>query len=44
MASSIKSQILGELETLDQLSLEDLLAKRYQRLMSYGNFLKEEAS
>ena len=37
MASRIKSHILGELETLDQLSLEDLLAKRYQRLMSYGN-------
>ena len=28
---------LKQLDELEQLPLEDLLAKRYQRLMSYGN-------
>lgn len=37
MASRIKEHVLSQLELLQQLPLEDLLAKRYQRLMSYGN-------
>ena len=28
--------IVAQLDNLQQLPLEDLLAKRYQRLMSYG--------
>ncbi len=37
MSERIQAHIIGELEALRQLPLEDLLAKRYQRLMSYGN-------
>jgi acetyl-CoA carboxylase carboxyl transferase subunit alpha len=37
MAQRIKEHLLVQLESLGQLPLEDLLAKRYQRLMSYGN-------
>jgi len=37
MAQRIKEHIATQLETLGQLPLEDLLSKRYQRLMSYGN-------
>ena len=37
MAARIKSHIVSQLEALEELPLEDLLAKRYQRLMSYGN-------
>jgi len=37
MAGRIKDHLLAQLEPLRQLPLEDLLAKRYQRLMSYGN-------
>ena len=37
MAQRIKSHILTQLDAMQQLPLEDLLAKRYQRLMSYGN-------
>jgi acetyl-CoA carboxylase carboxyl transferase subunit alpha len=37
MAERIKAHIVAQLETLQQLPLADLLAKRYQRLMSYGN-------
>jgi len=37
MAQRIKAHILAQLESLQQLPLADLLAKRYQRLMSYGN-------
>jgi acetyl-CoA carboxylase carboxyl transferase subunit alpha len=37
MAQRIKEHIAGQLEAMEQLPLEDLLAKRYQRLMSYGN-------
>jgi acetyl-CoA carboxylase alpha subunit len=33
----IDAFLAGQLERLSQLPLEDLLAKRYQRLMSYGN-------
>ncbi len=37
IAQRIKAHILAQLESLQQLPLADLLAKRYQRLMSYGN-------
>jgi acetyl-CoA carboxylase carboxyl transferase subunit alpha len=37
MAGRIREHIVSQLEQLQQLPLEDLLAKRYQRLMSYGN-------
>jgi len=37
MAERIKAHIVAQLESLQQLPLADLLAKRYQRLMSYGN-------
>ena len=37
MAERIRTHLVTELEVLEQLPLEDLLAKRYQRLMSYGN-------
>ncbi|RLQ22764.1 acetyl-CoA carboxylase carboxyl transferase subunit alpha [Seongchinamella sediminis] len=37
MAERIKAHLLEQLQGLEQLPLEDLLAKRYQRLMSYGN-------
>jgi len=37
MAQRIKAHILAQLESLQQLPLADLLAKRYQRLMSYGS-------
>ena len=37
MAQRIKEHIIAQMDTLQQLPLEDLLAKRYQRLMSYGN-------
>jgi acetyl-CoA carboxylase carboxyl transferase subunit alpha len=36
-AQRIKAHIVAQLESLRQLPLADLLAKRYQRLMSYGN-------
>ena len=36
-AESVKNYLIGQLDQLEQLPLEDLLAKRYQRLMSYGN-------
>jgi len=37
MAERIKAHLIEQLDSLVQLPLEDLLAKRYQRLMSYGN-------
>jgi acetyl-CoA carboxylase carboxyl transferase subunit alpha len=37
MAQRIREHIVAQLERLQGLPLEDLLAKRYQRLMSYGN-------
>lgn len=36
MAESLKAQLLADLADLDVLSTEDLLNRRYQRLMSYG--------
>ena len=37
MSERIKEHLVGQLDVLRQLPLEDLLSKRYQRLMSYGN-------
>ena len=36
MAASLKAQLLADLADLDVLSTEDLLNRRYQRLMTYG--------
>lgn len=36
MAETIRNSLLGQLDTLNQLSSEELLARRYERLMSYG--------
>jgi acetyl-CoA carboxylase carboxyl transferase subunit alpha len=36
-SGSIKSYLIEQLDSLEQLPLEDMLAKRYARLMSYGN-------
>lgn len=37
MANAIKKHVIQELDKLDNLSTEELLEKRYDRLMSYGN-------
>lgn len=37
MAERIREHLVEQLSAMEQLPLEDLLAKRYQRLMSYGN-------
>ncbi|GAB5450625.1 MAG: acetyl-CoA carboxylase carboxyl transferase subunit alpha [Halioglobus sp.] len=37
MARRIREHLVAQLDNLSQLPLEDLLAKRYKRLMSYGN-------
>ena len=36
MSERIREHIVAQLDSMEQLPLEDLLAKRYQRLMSYG--------
>lgn len=43
MAATLKTTLLGALAELDQLALDDLLERRYQRLMAYGVF-KDTAS
>lgn len=35
-AQTIRQSLLGQLDTLNQLSTDELLARRYERLMSYG--------
>ncbi len=37
IAQRIKDHLIAQVEGLQQLPVEDMLAKRYQRLMSYGN-------
>ena len=37
IAQRIKEHISAQLQKLEELPVEDMLAKRYQRLMSYGN-------
>lgn len=36
MAASLKAQLLADLSDLDVLETEELLNRRYQRLMNYG--------
>ena len=43
-ARNIKQALVGALESTEKVGLDKLLAQRYERLMSYGNFIKEEAS
>ena len=43
-ARSIKQALVSALEGIEKVGLEQLLDQRYERLMSYGNFIKEEAS
>jgi acetyl-CoA carboxylase carboxyl transferase subunit alpha len=38
MKAQIKQTLLTEVETLTAKSVDDLLAQRYKRLMSYGRF------
>lgn len=38
---NLKAALLKELKALDKLSVDDILAKRYQRLMDYGVYLEE---
>jgi acetyl-CoA carboxylase carboxyl transferase subunit alpha len=38
MAETLKAALLNELDGLEKLSIEELLERRYQRLMSYGTF------
>jgi len=43
-ARNIKQALAGALESTEKVGLDKLLDQRYERLMSYGNFVKEEAS
>lgn len=38
MAENLKTALLEDLQELDELAVDDLLERRYQRLMSYGIF------
>ena len=44
MAQNLKQALLENLDRLDQLTIDDLLAHRYQRLLSYGVFTEQQAS
>ena len=37
MSENIKQHLIGQLETLQKIPVDQLLEQRYQRLMSYGN-------
>ncbi len=37
MSESIKQHLIKQLDSLESIDIEDLVEKRYQRLMSYGN-------
>lgn len=43
IATSLKHSLIQALEELDGMDSEQLLERRYQRLMSYGNFEEEKA-
>lgn len=43
-ARNIRQALVESLESFEKLGLDKLLERRYQRLMSYGVFLQEEAS
>jgi acetyl-CoA carboxylase alpha subunit len=38
MAHQVKIALAEDIDALSRLSMDDLLAQRYQRLMSFGNF------
>ena len=40
MARNVKSALIEALDNLDAMSLDKLLERRYERLMSYGNYLE----
>jgi acetyl-CoA carboxylase carboxyl transferase subunit alpha len=37
MSERIREHLIGQLDRLEQMELQDMLDKRYERLMSYGN-------
>ena len=43
-ARNIKRALVDALEGIEKIGMDRLLEQRYERLMSYGNFIKEEAS
>ena len=43
-ARNMKQALVDALEAIEKIGMDSLLEQRYQRLMSYGNFVKEEAS
>ena len=43
-ARSIKQALVDALEGIEKIGMDKLLEQRYERVMSYGNFIKEEAS
>jgi acetyl-CoA carboxylase carboxyl transferase subunit alpha len=43
-ARNLRQALVESLESFEKTGLDKLLEKRYQRLMSYGVFLQEEAS
>ena len=43
-ARGIKQALVNALEGIEKIGMDKLLEQRYQRLMSYGNVVKEEAS
>ncbi len=43
-ARSIKQALVDALESIEKIGMDKLLEQRYGRLMSYGNYIKEEAS
>ena len=44
MASTLRQALIEELDSLKQLNMSDLLARRYRRLMSYGVFRESDTS
>jgi len=43
-ARNIKQAIVAALEGFEKIGIDSLLDQRYQRMMAYGTFIKEEAS
>jgi acetyl-CoA carboxylase carboxyl transferase subunit alpha len=41
MAERIKSRLIDQVELLSRLPMDQLIAARYQRLMSYGDYLEK---
>jgi acetyl-CoA carboxylase alpha subunit len=40
-AKMLKAELVSQLIELDSFSLDNLLANRYKRLMSYGEYLED---